>query len=62
MHMYYVAIQHRDAVDVFYSYSQIRHYQVLPFQARVELGAMAMKEYSELPKAPALVEIHLHIV
>ena len=31
-------------------------------QARVELGAMVMKEYSAFPKAPAFVEPHHQIV
>ena len=29
---------------------------MLPLQARVDLGAMAMKGYSAFPKAPALLE------
>ena len=32
-------------------------YQVLPPRGRVDLGAMAMKEYNEFPKAPALLEV-----
>ena len=28
------------------------------FQARVDLEAMAMKEYSAFPKAPVLLETH----
>ena len=32
--------------------------QELPLQARVGLGAMAMKGYSAFPKAPALLEPH----
>ena len=36
----------------------IRPYQVLPLQARVDLGAMAMKRCSIFPKAPALLEPH----
>ena len=35
---------------------------VLPFRARVDLGAMAMKGCSEFPKAPASVELHHQIV
>ena len=31
-------------------------------QARVDLGAMTMKEYSAFPKAPALRELHHQIV
>ena len=31
---------------------------MLPLRARVDLGAMAMKEYSTFPKAPALHEPH----
>ena len=37
-------------------------YQVLLLQARVDLGAMAMKGYSTFPKAPALLEPHHQIV
>ena len=37
-------------------------YQVLPLQARVDLGSLAMKEYSAFPKAPALLEPHHQIV
>ena len=37
-------------------------YQVLPFQAREDLGAMAMMECSAFPKAPALLESHHQIV
>ena len=33
-----------------------------PYQARVDLGAMAMKGYSALPKIPALLEPHHQIV
>ena len=33
-------------------------YQVLPFQARVDLRAMAMKGCSVLPKAPVLLGPH----
>ena len=36
-------------------------YQVLPFQVRVDLGAMAMKVYSPFPqnpKTPSLVQPH----
>ena len=33
-------------------------YQVLPFRARVDLGAMAMKGCSTFPNAPALLEPH----
>ena len=36
-------------------------YQVLPLQDRMDLGAMAMKEYSAFPKAPALLEPHYQI-
>ena len=31
-------------------------YQVLRLQVRVELGAMAIKEYSAFPKNPALLK------
>ena len=37
-------------------------YEVLPHRARVDPGAMAMKEYAAFPKAPALLEPHHHIV
>ena len=37
-------------------------YQVLPFQDRVDLGAMARKGYSTFPKAPASLEPHHQIV
>ena len=32
--------------------------QILLFQVRVDLGAMAMKEYSTFPKALGLVPCH----
>ena len=35
---------------------------MLPLRARGDLKAMAMKEYSVFPKAPALVEPHNQIV
>ena len=38
------------------------NYQVLPFQARVDLLAMAMKGYSVFPKASASMEPHQQIV
>ena len=38
------------------SQAQIGPYQVLPFQVKVDLGAMVMKGYSAFPKAPALFE------
>ena len=37
-------------------------YQVLPFRARVNLGALAMKRYSAFPKAPASLEPYHQIV
>ncbi len=37
-------------------------YQMLPLQVRVDLGAMAMKEYSAFPKAPAFLEPRPQIV
>ena len=37
-------------------------YQVLPLRARVDLGAMALKIYSTILKAPALVEPRHQIV
>ena len=43
-------------------YLTYRHdYQVLPLQARVDLGAMVMKGYSIYPKASRL-EPHFQIV
>ena len=33
---------------------------MLPLQARMDLGAIAMKGYSTFPKAPAFLEPHLH--
>ena len=41
---------------------KIGPYQVLPLQATVDLGVMAMKEYSTFPQAPVLLEPHLQIV
>ena len=35
---------------------------MLPLQARVDLGAMAMKGYSAFPKAPVSLEPHQQIV
>ena len=35
---------------------------MLPFRARVDLGAMAMKGYSAFPKAPASLEPYHQIV
>ena len=37
-------------------------YQVLPLRARVDLGAMAMKGYTALPKAPELLEPQYQII
>ena len=37
-------------------------YQMLPLQARVDLGAMAMKGCSAFPKAPALLKPHHQII
>ena len=37
-------------------------YQVLPLRIRVDLEAMAMKEYSIFLKAPAILEPHYQIV
>ena len=39
-----------------------QNYPVLPFRARVDLGAMAMKGCSAFPKAPASLESHYQIV
>ena len=41
---------------------EIGPYQVLPFRAKVDLGAMVMKGYSAFPKAPALLEPQHQIV
>ena len=38
------------------------HFQVLPFRARVDQGAMAMKRHSAFPNAPALLELHHQVV
>ena len=35
---------------------------MLPLQAKVDLGAMALKRYSAFPKVPALLEPHHQIV
>ena len=35
---------------------------VLPSRNRVNMGAMAMKEYSAFPKAPVLQQSHYQIV
>ena len=35
---------------------------MLPHEARVDLGVMAMKGYSAFPKAPALLEPRHYIV
>ena len=46
-------------------FSSIKHiepYIVLTLQARVDMGAMAMKGYSAFPKAPASLESHYQIV
>ena len=37
-------------------------YQVFPLQARVDLGALAMKAYTAFPKSPAFLEPHHQIV
>ena len=37
---------------------KIGFYQLLPLQARVDLGVIAVKGYSAFPKVPALVEPH----
>ena len=43
-------------------YAAIEHFQVLPLQASVDLGEMAMKGSSAFPKAPASLEPHHQIV
>ena len=40
----------------------IEPHQVLPLQARVDLEAMVMKEYSAFPKAPELLKPDHQIV
>ena len=35
---------------------------MLPLRATVDLGSMAMKEYSAFPKAPAVLEHHHQII
>ena len=42
--------------------TKIGLFQLLPLRARVNLGAVAMKGYSEFPKAPALLKPHSQIV
>ena len=46
----------------FSSISLIDIYPVLPLLDRVDLGAMAVKEYSAFPNAPGLLEPHHQIV
>ena len=41
---------------------EIGPYQVLPLQAKVNLGAIAKNEYSTFPNAPALLKPHNQIV
>ena len=41
---------------------EIGLYQMLPLQARVDLGAMAMKGCAAFSKAPASLEPHYQIV
>ena len=41
---------------------RLRSTKVLPIRARVDLGTMAMKEYSAFPKAPALLQLYNQIV
>ncbi len=41
---------------------QIGPYQVLPFRARVDLGAMAMKGCFAFPKVPTSLEPHQRII
>ena len=40
---------------------KIGPYQVLPLWASVDVGAMAIMEYSVFPKAPVLLEPHNQI-
>ena len=42
--------------------TQIEPNPVQPFRNRVDLGAMAIKGYSEFPKSPASLESHHEIV
>ena len=35
---------------------------MLPLRARVDLGVLAMKDYSTFPNAPVLLEPHQQIV
>ena len=48
------ALSYDDRYSVLFD-PEIGPYQVLPLQARVNLGAMAMKRYSAFPKAPVLL-------
>ena len=43
-------------------FSSIWPNQVQPLRARMNLGAMSMKEYSRFLKAPALLEPHHQVV
>ena len=49
-------------LPVWMSNSSIWPYEVLLLQTRLDLGVMAMKEYSAFSKAPALLELHHQIV
>ena len=42
--------------------SQMGFYQVLPLLAKMDLGAITMKEYSAFPKTPAWLELLYQIV
>ena len=54
-------VSHKYAVK-FYLTQRWDPIQCFHSRARVDLGAMAMKEYSAFPKAPALLEPHHQIV
>ena len=52
------AVQFRISAQFILFDPLIGPYQLLPFQASVNLGAMAMKGYSTFGKAQALLEPH----
>ena len=58
--MWFVCTQFKCQTVLFDPY--IGPYQVLPFQAWVDLVAIAMKGYSAFPKAPVLLEPHHQII
>ena len=49
-------------MQLVYLICRLDPYQVLPLWTRVNMGAMAMKNYSAFLKTPALLEPHHQIV